>query len=93
MTKNKWRLPDTLATCDFHGDDRHDHGGYFKIMLKDGNFELVHQLLIHEYAHAVSWWDISSGDHDAEFGIAYAKCYRIVMENAKVDGHKLRCQQ
>jgi len=41
------------------------------------------QILIHEYAHATQWRDSRqeeerSSDHDSEFGVHYARIYKLL---------------
>lgn len=55
---------------------------YFSIVLHPGlHWGFVRLLLIHEYAHAFAWTEPHPNvdDHAAEFGVAYARCYRAVM--------------
>ena len=40
------------------------------------------ETLIHEWAHAMTWFALaaiaSEGDHNSEWGVAYARCYRAL---------------
>jgi predicted SprT family Zn-dependent metalloprotease len=39
------------------------------------------ETLCHEWAHALAWTsNVSSKDHDAAWGKAYARVYRVVFE-------------
>lgn len=55
---------------------------YFSIVLQPGlHWGFRRLLLIHEWAHAFSWTveHPNIDDHDPEFGLAYARCYKAVM--------------
>ena len=51
------------------------------------NIGLHHSLLVlvHEYAHAMTWelYKRRDGDHTAHFGVALAECYRAIWEEAE----------
>lgn len=56
---------------------------YFRITIQANLCrELRHEVLIHEYAHALSWTQDhpSFDDHGPEWGVAYAKCYQVAMD-------------
>jgi hypothetical protein len=57
---------------------------YFSIILDDampaGHARMT---LMHEYAHALSWTEAhpTISDHDPEFGLAYSRVYKAVMDD------------
>lgn len=61
--------------CDYLGKNK------FRIRINN-TVELDEQLLwlLHEVAHVLSWHSKGKDDHNADFGKAYAKCYRIYLE-------------
>lgn len=62
----------------------HDAGSksYFLIRLKRGmDPDLVLFVLVHEWAHCVGWSSVRQDyieDHDPEWGVAYARCWKAV---------------
>lgn len=67
-----YRTGDT-AWCDKKGDS-------FKITIDAGLDEDNRcTLLIHEWAHALSWGE-EEEDHGPAWGVAYSRCYRIAAE-------------
>ena len=62
----------------------HDNGedSYFLIRLKMGmDPDLVLFVLVHEWAHCVGWSSVRQDyieDHDPEWGVAYARCWKAV---------------
>lgn len=62
---------------------------YFLITLNPGFDEhSTRDTLIHEWAHALSWHygGPKEDDHGAHFGVAYARCYRILTYHDKFRG-------
>jgi len=43
------------------------------------------RILVHEWAHAMVWFSPAAegkeGDHHAEWGVAYARCYRAIFDD------------
>lgn len=41
--------------------------------------------LIHEWAHALHWepMDETEDDHDSAFGVAFARCYRVILRKSE----------
>ena len=39
------------------------------------------EILLHEWAHALSWDKCSVEDHSNEWGKAYSRCYRIFVKD------------
>lgn len=76
------RLRDAWGTCSaVLGDD--GRIAYFSIKLDprlcEGGLFLA---LVHEMAHAASWGSHNSLDHDVAFGVAYARAFTILSEEA-----------
>lgn len=46
-------------------------------------WDLALQILMHEYAHCLSWSNGNErvSDHDSMWGVAYARVYRTVIED------------
>ena len=55
---------------------------HFLIRLRKGmSNDLILFVLVHEWAHAVAWTAVRQNyiqDHDAEWGVAYARCWKAV---------------
>jgi len=54
-------------------------GSTFRIRVnRNKSFNMMVDTLLHEYAHAMVWyeWDEEDDPHIAEWGVAYAKLYR-----------------
>lgn len=52
---------------------------YFKIdIASDMVWPMMKDTLIHEWAHAVCWDGGGFSDHSALWGVAFARCYRIM---------------
>lgn len=56
--------------------------GYFSIRVnRNQSFQLRIDTLIHEWAHALTWWGAETDEpHSSEWGLAYAKIYRTFDE-------------
>lgn len=57
--------------------------GYFQIKINGKkSFALKIDTLIHEWAHALTWFgaETHNEDHSAEWGVQYAKIYRMFCE-------------
>lgn len=53
-------------------------GKRYVIRIAKGNWETMRLILVHEYAHCLSPWKKKSKEcHDEDWGIAYAKCWRV----------------
>lgn len=48
----------------------------FEIKIKKQSFNLRMDTLLHEYAHAKTWFGNDEDPHDSEWGLMYAKLYR-----------------
>lgn len=72
---------DTLGECSFNEDSKR-----FNIRI-DKKLSVQHKLgiLIHEWAHTLTWFTDRVDDHSSAWGIAYAKCYRAVHGNERSD--------
>lgn len=56
----------------------------FSIFIARASVDSMSHILVHEWAHALSWvegdfLDVED-DHDASFGIAQARCYRALQD-------------
>lgn len=56
--------------------------GRFEIFIsRQMSFALRTEVLIHEWSHALTWFGSpGEDDHDAEWGVAYARIYRAFCE-------------
>jgi len=57
------------GTCDFVNY-------HFEIKVKKQCFKLRIDTLLHEWAHALTWFGNDSDSHGSEWGLMYAKLYR-----------------
>ena len=55
-----------------------DH--YIIRICKDLKEEQAIEILIHEWAHAISWNKCTSDDHCNEWGKAYSRVYRVFLK-------------
>ena len=71
-------------------DRKHDHyrvtveaGVSYVIPLPCGDLHSQKDTLVHEWAHCVAWKADHSElqDHGTAWGLAYATCYRVVIED------------
>jgi hypothetical protein len=71
--------PREFGSCSFVDDGAESH---FLIHLRKGmDDDLILFILVHEWAHAVAWTGVRQDyieDHDAEWGVAYARCWKAV---------------
>lgn len=75
-----------LGDCNHYSKPDLEQGGYFMIrILNSLGSERAIETLIHEWAHAMVWFspaaENSEGDHHSEWGVAYARCYRVIFED------------
>ena len=55
----------------------------FEIMLdigQMGSWSETIDTVCHEYAHALTWFDLPLHDHSALWGVAYAMCYCVAWD-------------
>lgn len=55
----------------------------------DKDFDFSIEILIHEWAHALSWDKPGSLNHSSAWGIAYAKCFHALMKHYSDVARKL----
>lgn len=70
---------DTFADCNLHRPP----GGrpWFEVRLNPAKLHTrteVEDTVLHEWAHAMTWYDVRLDDHEAVWGAAYAQAYRVV---------------
>lgn len=54
---------------------------YFYIRLLPGQTaQQLKDTLAHEWAHAMTWGTEALPDHSAEWGVAYARCYTLLLD-------------
>lgn len=67
--------------CGFRKED----GGFYIRILKSLDEITAIETLIHEWAHAMTWFSVAAiaeeGDHNSEWGVAYARCYRTLYKD------------
>lgn len=49
-----------------------------RAIFPDGDCDFLVELLIHEWAHLMTWGMLDDKDYDAHWGLAYARAYRAV---------------
>jgi predicted SprT family Zn-dependent metalloprotease len=86
------KLPPLLPVRVYLRDELEDEGqchlitkgnrpSSFSIYIRRQGFRAMLEILSHEWAHALAWSHDECGeDHDASWGIAYARVYRYVIE-------------
>lgn len=56
----------------------------FSIFIKRASKDAMSHVLVHEWAHALTWVEGEHADieddHDAVFGVAQARCYRALQD-------------
>jgi Zn-dependent peptidase ImmA (M78 family) len=63
-----------------YGDTK-DNGDHYLIRInKDSDLSTQKDTLIHEWAHCLAGWDDDHSSHSKEWGIAYAKIYRKMVD-------------
>ena len=67
--------PDTLGATEFAG-------AKLKVEINvDQNFQIKMEVLIHEWAHVISWFGAGhEEEHPDDWGLAYARIYRKFLE-------------
>jgi len=84
LRKNFYRDKDIYVRrklCDKdHGVTFYDHG-YFRIVIdKKQSWALIEDTLLHEWAHALTWFGNDTDDHGEEWGLMHTKIYREFLE-------------
>lgn len=70
------RMATAWGHCRLVGKGRKRH--FLVTLDADAPLTILSETLIHEYAHALSWE--SGWGHGRAWGAAYARCYRIAVE-------------
>lgn len=61
--------------------DKKDKPHHFNIMLHKGNVHVLIHMLVHEWAHVISWVQGKFvEDHGPEWGLAISRIYQRVLE-------------
>lgn len=63
-----------------YGDTQDNEDHYLIRINKDSDLTTQKDTLIHEWAHCLAGWDDDHSAHSKEWGIAYAKIYREMVD-------------
>lgn len=76
---HRFKDPKTFADCTLYKPPK--ARPFFEIRLNPCKLTTraeVEDTILHEWAHALTWYDVRLDDHDAVWGAAYAQAYRVV---------------
>lgn len=80
-----------LPYCDrknnlrLYGDSLENDDHYIIRINKESDLLIQKETLMHEWAHCLAGWEDGKSPHSREWGIAYAKIYRIMVEDDESD--------
>ena len=72
-------VEDYSGTMKFYGYTSYSDKGYVITLNSLYCYDVQLKILMHEYAHIMVWDAQNESDHDALWGVAYARVYRTIV--------------